>query len=116
MLMTVLCESPSRIVRCSKYMGRTVGTGAAASAAPLNAASAAHAARIPTKLRSHRNCMLALLLILFRRTHHRGAARHVALAPRVAFTPGVAVAPEIAVAPGVTVAPRVAFAPGMRDV
>src|SRR5882672_1344866 len=110
MLMTVLCESPSRIVRCSKYMGRTVGTGAAASAAPLNAASAAHAARIPTKLRSHRNCMLALLLILFRRTHHRGAARHVA------FTPGVAFAPEIAVAPGVTVAPRVAFAPGMRDV
>ena len=32
--MTVLCESPSRIVRCSKYIGRTSGTGAAACAAP----------------------------------------------------------------------------------
>ncbi len=38
--MTVLWESPSRIVRCSKYNGRTAGTGAAAVARAVGASSA----------------------------------------------------------------------------
>ena len=32
MLITVLCDSPSRMERCSKYIGRTSGTGARANA------------------------------------------------------------------------------------
>ena len=50
--MTVLCESPSRTVRCSKYSGRTAGTGATASSAPAGAASAAQAAKTQRRLRA----------------------------------------------------------------
>jgi hypothetical protein len=45
MLLMVLMESPSRMVRCSKYIGRMAGVGAPASATAFSIAIAAQATK-----------------------------------------------------------------------
>ena len=46
MLLMVLMDSPSRMVKCSKYIGRTAGTGASAKAATHMSIAAKQAARM----------------------------------------------------------------------
>src|SRR4051794_38236660 len=123
--MTVLCESPSRIVRCSKYIGRASGTPgacppgavtASGTAAPASSApNAAHRA----KARNVRRKRISKPRSVGSRSHFALAevvTPRVAVAPRVAITPGVAVAPCISAAPRVTVAPAELPRVGIRAV
>src|SRR5690349_15182757 len=106
MLMTVLCERPSRVVRCSKYIGRASGRASGPLAFTSTIPSAANRAqahmachicrRMTKDLLSGSGANFALVEV---------ATPCVAATPRIAATPCVTTAPRVSIAPGVTIAP-----------
>src|SRR6187397_158848 len=108
MLITVLCDSPSRMVRWSKYMGRTSGTGGAAYAV----VNTAHARKKDAQRCAQRRTILPLLF-LGRRLDARVPGGRGTAARCIAIAPGVSAAPRESVAPRITTAPGIVVAPGM---